>query len=218
MSNIIPTSITNASGGVTVDVVGMTYEAFLASLGSNVFRVMELYMTASSIAQLLEQIKYNISDATGLEFQKVLNYAVDPYQKVPAYRIDLSDENIILNGQSDLQFTLLPGESLMLQLISEQFNAAEVLDTLHPAVVNQMTNDNPSVETLIAQPQNIPHDILYQGQLYDVRNADQIPVGQQQDLPHQCACTPVSEPTLNITGSLRRRIAASIKKKQNKIL
>lgn len=211
-----PTIISNSSGGVSVDVVGMTYEAFLNSLGSNVFRILEIYMTASSIAQLHQQIKYSIGDATGIQFDQILNYAVDPYQKVPAYRIDLSGENVILNGQSDLQFTLLPGESLMLQLVCDQYTPADVLDSLHPDVANRMDNENPSVNVLVSNDQNIPHEILYQGQTYDVKDANQIlvsPVQYPAPVEPNCQCPP----KLNISGSLRRRIEANIKKKQNKV-
>jgi hypothetical protein len=131
MATTNPTIIQNDSTGVTVQGVnGFTYEQFLNSLGSNVFRVLEMYLTASSLPQLNQAISYNISDASGKDASEVITLDIDPYQKVSAFSKDLRDRNIILNGQSSLSFNILAGESLMIQLRSEQYNVSDGLNVL----------------------------------------------------------------------------------------
>lgn len=203
MAVTVPTVIIDGSGGVSIDVVGMTYEEFLNSLGNNVYKVLEIYMTASSMQQFFQQIKYHISDATGLQYDKLLNYAVDPYQKVPAYKIDLRDDNIILNGQSNIDFNILPGESLMLQMLCETKSVTDKLDEINPNVVNNMDKDQ-DVLVIVENPAD-PRSLPVK---YTVTDTDKL-----LNRPVE-----VRKPTLNLPAQLKKKISTSIIKKQNKTL
>lgn len=131
MATTNPTIIANNDNGLTITGVnGFTYDQFLNSLGSNVFRVLSMFLTASSMAQLNQLINYSISDSNGTQYDEVINFEPDPYQTISSFSKDLSDRNIILNGQSSLDFTILPGESLMIQLRSEEYSVSNGLDKL----------------------------------------------------------------------------------------
>lgn len=131
MAITIPTIIQNSSTGVSVEGVnGITYSEILNSLGSNVFRVTKMFLTATSISQIKKPISYSISDANGRMATEVINLMPDPYQKMSTLSKDLSGQQILLNGHSSLSFNLLAGVSLMIQLTSEQYSVADGLNLI----------------------------------------------------------------------------------------
>jgi hypothetical protein len=94
----------------------LSYQSFLNSLGTDVYRVMGYYIKTTSRDQLQQEIKYQISDADGNLTSNVISTSIDPNQKQNAYRQDLKDQNIVLNRFSTLQFDILPGEHITLAL------------------------------------------------------------------------------------------------------
>lgn len=118
----IPTITTNTTPAVDITLAGvMNYEEFIASLGTYNYKVNEMYISADTMAQLTERVRYNIFNATGQQVDNIVIVSPDPYQKQKAIVLDTKCDNVYLNGQSSFAFKLKARENVVMQLATEMF-------------------------------------------------------------------------------------------------
>lgn len=127
MAAITPTIIVNSTPALSVTVAdpgvpGVTYSQIQNSLGQYVYFLRGFYLQAESIAQLIGVIKFLIFDADGNQTISNIAATVDPYQDQKSIIYDLAnfETDIILNGNSSLEFTILPNETLQFTIYTRR--------------------------------------------------------------------------------------------------
>lgn len=112
ISNVIPSVSVTLPNGVT-------YQQFLASLGSWVYWFDVLYLFTDTQAQLSQPMNYNYTNIDGNE--RVLNVipAVDPYQFAKSLFLNIQELDIVLDGQATVSFNLMPYSFLKLKLYGD---------------------------------------------------------------------------------------------------
>ena len=108
INNTIPAlSVEVADSGVPA----VTYQQVKQSLGTQVYKINELYIYSENINQLLGVIQYQRSDSDGNQTYSSIATTIDPYSgNAVAITIDLKQyqDDFILNGNSSFSSTILP--------------------------------------------------------------------------------------------------------------
>ena len=117
----IPTITTFVNGVVTVASIDATpYSSIIQSMGSFVYGIREMYLKANSNNQILETYQFNRYDVNGTLESYVDVPTIDPYQFQSSLFLKLAKDNVILDGRTNLDFTLLPSETLYIILYTSQ--------------------------------------------------------------------------------------------------
>ena len=121
MPVFIPTITTFVNGVVTVTSTDATpYSTIIQSMGSFVYGVGEIYLKANDNSQILESYQFNRYDVNGTLESFVQVPAIDTYQFQSSLFVKLIKENVFLDGRTNLDFTLLPSETLYMILYTKQ--------------------------------------------------------------------------------------------------
>lgn len=120
----------------------ISYQSFLNSLGTDVYRIMGYYIKTTSRNQLQQEIKYQIYDANGDLKSNIISTSIDPNQKQNAYVQDLTDQEIILNRFTTLQMDVLPGEhiTLILQMAANKASTGLPGETNQEKAIDSLDN------------------------------------------------------------------------------
>jgi hypothetical protein len=121
MPIIIPTITNFVNGVVTVTSTDATpYSSILNSMGSFVYGVREMYLKANSNTQILQSYQFNKYDVNGNLEAYVDVPAIDPYQFQTSLFLKLAKDNVVLDGRTNLDFTIQPSERLYIILYTSQ--------------------------------------------------------------------------------------------------
>jgi hypothetical protein len=113
-------TIIPSSPSVSVQLAnGVTYQQFQNSLGTYVYWFDVLYLFTNNPAQITQPILYNYTDVNGNA--KVLSIipTTDPYQFSSALYVNIKDLDIVVDGNSTVNFDLLPNTTLKLKLYGD---------------------------------------------------------------------------------------------------
>ena len=117
----IPTITTFVNGVVTVTSTDATpYSSIIQSMGSFIYGIREMYLKANSNNQILETYQFNRYDVNGTLESYVDVPTIDPYQFQSSLFLKLAKDNVFLDGRTNLDFTLLPSETLYIILYTSQ--------------------------------------------------------------------------------------------------
>ena len=125
--------ITNVSSSpalvVTVadpGVPGVTYNQLKNSLGQYVYLLQGFYLQATTLPQLIGAIKYLRYDADGNQIVTNITTTVDPYQDQKSIIVDLAnfETDVIFNGNSSVQATILPFEQVQLKMFFRRITSS----------------------------------------------------------------------------------------------
>lgn len=121
MATYTPTITTYGNGVVTVVSADSTsYQTILNSMGSFVYGISEMYIKANQNSQLLESYKFNRYNVDGNLESFIDAPTIDPYQYQSSVFFDMKEQNVVLDGRTNLNFTVLPNESVFLILYTNQ--------------------------------------------------------------------------------------------------
>jgi hypothetical protein len=121
MPIFIPTVTTYVNGVVTVISTDATpYSTIIQSMGSFVYGVSEMYLKANSNNQILQSYQFNRYDVNGTLESYVDVPTIDPYQFQTSLFLKLAKDNVVLDGRTNLDFTLQPSESLYIIFYTSQ--------------------------------------------------------------------------------------------------
>jgi hypothetical protein len=113
MPTFTPTVTTYVNGVVTVSSTDATpYFAIINSMGSFIYGVTEMYLKANSNSQILQNYQFNRYDVNGTLESFVDIPTIDPYQFQSSLFLKLVRDNVFFDGRTNLDFTLLPSETL----------------------------------------------------------------------------------------------------------
>jgi hypothetical protein len=133
MPSYIPTITTFNNGIVSVTSTDSTsYESILNSMGSFVYGVDEIYLKAESNLQILEGFIVEQYDVNG--YIKSFNQkpTIDPYQYQKSIFFKLIKENVVLNGQTTFDISVLPNEVIFM-----------ILEVVELSVADYISKDSP---------------------------------------------------------------------------
>ena len=117
----IPTITTFVNGVVTVTSTDATpYSTIIQSMGSFIYGIREMYLKANSNNQILETYQFSRYDVNGTLESYVDVPTIDPYQFQSSLFLKLTKDNVFLDGRTNLDFTLLPSETLYIILYTSQ--------------------------------------------------------------------------------------------------
>jgi hypothetical protein len=117
----IPTITTYVNGVVTVASLDSTpYSSIIASMGSFIYGVGEMYLKANNNSQILQGYQFSRYDVNGTLESFVDAPTIDPYQFQSSVFLKLVKDDVILDGRTSLDFTLLPSESLYMIFYTTQ--------------------------------------------------------------------------------------------------
>lgn len=130
MATYAPAIVNNATAPLQVSGTGgVSYDQILNSLGDFNFLVEQIYLSASSMQQILQNIGFQKFDATGnLDGQQIVP-SPDPYQKVPAIYLDTKGKKVILDGRSNMYLDILTAEIITLILFCDQTDVRQQLES-----------------------------------------------------------------------------------------
>ena len=121
MAVYTPTITTYADGVVSVVSQDSTsYSTLINSMGSFVYGISEMYIKANSNDQVLESYKFNRYNVNGNLESFVDAPTIDPYQYQSSIFLDMKRDDVVLDGRTNLNFTILPNESFYLILYTNQ--------------------------------------------------------------------------------------------------
>jgi len=98
---------------------GVTYQQFLNSLGAYVYWFDVIYLWTTNASQITQPMQYNYTDVNGNAKTLSIIPTTDPYQYSPALYINIKDFDIVVDGNSTVQFNLLPNTTLKLKLYGD---------------------------------------------------------------------------------------------------
>jgi hypothetical protein len=118
MPFVTPTITFNNTPQISITCVGITYEQFLASLGTYVYKIEQMYLASSIFNQLIQNIFYNIFDSNGKANSRTIPIQIDSYQKQASLIVDTNYTGVALNQNSTLSFNLVANSTLQLKLFT----------------------------------------------------------------------------------------------------
>lgn len=105
----------------------VTYQQVNNSVGSSVFAITALYISAVDYAQFNENIGVVTIDSNGNETLRTLTLPIDPMQSSPSYVLDLKKSKIVVDGNTYFQITLIPQGFVLLQVYSYKLDYKDFL-------------------------------------------------------------------------------------------
>ena len=132
MPSFTPTIITNTTPAVSVTSGNITYDEIKRSLGDYVYLVKRVYLFSDNINQIAGIVQYQIYDVNGAQTKQSLTPTIDPYQTQNSLFYNVNDKNVVLNGQSNFKFNLLPNVYLKLEFFAYRIAKKDALDFITP--------------------------------------------------------------------------------------
>jgi hypothetical protein len=126
------------SSSVQVNGIGITYQQFLASLGSWNYGTEFIYMSASNYQQINQAVQYFHFDSNGNQVQAYLSFDVDPYQFQPSIYYETEKDEIVFDGFSSLTFSLLANSLVYIKFYTEIIYMAGALDSKNGSPFQQL--------------------------------------------------------------------------------
>jgi hypothetical protein len=121
MPSYFPTISTFPNGVVTVTSTDATpYSSIIQSMGSFIYGVKEIYLKANSNNQILQSYQFKRYDVNGTLESFVDAPAIDPYQFQSSLFLKLVKENVFFDGRTNLNFNILPSETLYIIFYTSQ--------------------------------------------------------------------------------------------------
>lgn len=132
MPSYSPTIVNNTIPAVAVTTTNVTYEEIKKSLGDFVYFVDKVYLYSNNIKQLSGVVKFQHYNVNGNQKVENLTPTVDPYQMQESLFYETKDFDVVLDGQSNFKFSLLPLTSLKVQFFAKRLAKKNALDALYP--------------------------------------------------------------------------------------
>jgi hypothetical protein len=117
---------------VAVTASNVSYDEIKRSLGDYVYLVERVYLFSNSFQQLNGVVKYQHYDVNGNIKVENLTPTIDPYQSQKSLFYDTKKFDVILDGQSNLDFNLLPNAEIKIEFFTNRLAKRDALDLLTP--------------------------------------------------------------------------------------
>lgn len=132
MPSFSPTIVNNTIPAVIASFTNVTYDEIKRSLGDYVYFVNKVYLNANNLNQIKGVVRYQHYDVNGNQKIESLTPTVDPYQFQNSLFYETKDFDVILDGQSNFKFKLLPLSTLEIEFYTNRLAKKDALDALYP--------------------------------------------------------------------------------------
>ena len=124
-----PTATSYPTGVVTITSTdGTTYQSIQESIGSYIYEIINVYLKANSIEQLLNQITFQKYDSNG-NIQSVKTIpTVDPTQYQSSLNIEFENSQYILDGKLNIFYNVDANEEVFMNLTVNTLDRIVFLD------------------------------------------------------------------------------------------
>ncbi len=135
MSSVNPTITYNATPAVSISSSTVSYDQIRQSLGDYCYFVDDIYFNSTLLNQLKQVYQFQIYDVNGNKKFESFTPSPDPYQyqKSIFYKSKDLETPLILNGQSNFNFTLDPNVTLQVIFFCERIAKRDALDLINPS-------------------------------------------------------------------------------------
>lgn len=133
-SSTINTNV--APPAVSATASNVTYGEIRRSLGDYVYCVKRLYLYSNNLKQLNGLVKYQHYNVNGNIVVESLTPTIDPYQTQISLFYDTADKGLVLDGQSSLNFNLLPNSFIKVEFFATRVAKRDYLDAILPDANN----------------------------------------------------------------------------------
>lgn len=126
---LVVATITNYPNGAisVISADGTSYESILNSMGSFVYGVNEVYMKTNSNSQILKGFKVEQYDVNGYIKSFEQKPTIDPYQYQKSVFFKMTKENVVLNGQTTFDLSMLPNEVVFMSIYVNELTLRDYL-------------------------------------------------------------------------------------------
>lgn len=136
---LFPVTITiTTTPAVSVTSTNVTYDEIRRSLGDYVYLVKQVYLLSNNLQQINGVVKYRHYNVDGNIEIENLTPTVDPYQHQNSLFFKTDQFNVVLDGQSNLNFNLLPQAQLKLEFFTNRLAKRDALDIISPNNFKQL--------------------------------------------------------------------------------
>lgn len=130
---LFPVTITiTTTPAVSVTASNVSYDEIRRSLGDYVYLVKRVYLFSNNFNQISGVVKFQHYDVNGTINVENLTPTIDPYQTQSSLFYSTKQFNVILDGQSNFNFNLLPNTQLKLEFFTNRLAKRDALDVLNP--------------------------------------------------------------------------------------
>ena len=126
---LVVATITNYPNGAisVISTDGTSYESILNSMGSFVYGVNEVYMKTNSNSQILKGFKVEQYDVNGYIKSFEQKPTIDPYRYQKSVFFKMTKENVVLNGQTTFDLSMLPNEVVFMSIYVNELTLRDYL-------------------------------------------------------------------------------------------
>lgn len=117
---------------VAVTASNVSYDEIRRSLGDYVYLVNRVYLFSNIFQQLNGVVKYQHYDVNGNINVESLTPTIDPYQTQKSLFYNTKKFDVVLDGQSSLNFNLLPSAEIKIEFFTNRLAKRDALDILTP--------------------------------------------------------------------------------------
>ena len=118
--SVLSSSATTTTGNQSIIQVNeegnVRYSEINNSIGTYVYGMVSLYMSAVNFEQFNNNIQVVTVDSDGTATRTSLILPIDPFQSAPSYLLDLKSKGIIVDGNTFFQITLDALENVLIQM------------------------------------------------------------------------------------------------------
>jgi hypothetical protein len=120
----------------------VSYNQIVASMPSANYMAHFFYVASPSCAQVGQVYSYTQVDTFGNQVNNALPFIIEPYQKQCAAYFYPDEGSVIFNGDSSLNFTVLPSDSLYLKMYTNNEYVINLTDSNNQPILgdNLFTN------------------------------------------------------------------------------
>lgn len=127
-----------APASITITGANTSYTLFKNSLGSFVYILEKIFLSASNVTQINQVMLYSKYDSNGDRRYTNLTPILSPFQQVGAFELETKGDEIVLDGLSRLNFIMEAGVSLTMQLIAKRIAVPDYLNHNTPTNYQQV--------------------------------------------------------------------------------
>lgn len=117
---------------VSTTATNVSYDEIRRSLGDYVYLVERVYLASNNLNQIGGVVRYKHYDVNGQIKIESLTPTVDPYQSQTTLFYSTKQFDVILDGQSNFNFNLLPNTQLKIEFFTNRLAKRDALDIITP--------------------------------------------------------------------------------------
>lgn len=132
MGTYTPTITIIPNGVVSVISTDATrYSSIVNSQSGFSYKIKKTYINTTNTNQLFQPYQYSRYDVNGNIEAFTENVLIDPYQFISAMYFKPIKDNVVLDGRTSMEFSILPSETIQMVVYVTQISNADFVSPTH---------------------------------------------------------------------------------------